>query len=350
MAFERPTLSELVDRVQADLVSRLGLSSPVLRRSVVYVLARVIAAAVHMLYGTLSYLSRQVFPDLSDEEYLVRQAALFGTDRTEADYAQGDVVFTGTNGTNIPAGTAVVRADGYRYTTDALVTIAVGTATAAVTSDSAAANANASSGTTLTLESPISGINSTSTVDSGGLTSGADQETVSALRTRLLERMQSPPHGGTAADYIAWAKEVSGVTRAWCYPLEDGPGTVTVRFVRDGDASLIPDSGEVSDVQDYIDAVRPVTADVTVEAPVAVPLAMTIEVTPDTATIRAAVEAEIEDMLLAYAEPGGTILLSQIEVAVGTASGVTDFDVTVPAADVTHATGEIATLGTITWV
>ena len=40
-------------------------------------------------------------------------------------------------------------------------------------------------------------------------------------------------------------------------------------LVRDDDASLIPDAGEVATVQAYIDSLRPVTASVTVVAPTA---------------------------------------------------------------------------------
>jgi uncharacterized phage protein gp47/JayE len=408
MSFVRPTLTELVDRIQEDFLSSLQLVAPILRRSMVYVMSRVLAGTAHMLHGHMGYLSRQVFPDLSDEEYLIRQAALFGIIRTAATYAAGNVVFVGTDTTVIPAGTVLLRSDGSEYTTDGEETIATLTAWAttttyavgdlrtnggniyqcaiggesagsggptgeeeaivdnevtwryiaagsaavlsAVTTSLAGEDGCCEAGVELSLESPIAGANSTAIVDVEALVGGTDQETVDALRVRLLERMQSPPHGGNEADYIAWAKEIAGVTRAWCYPMEDGPGTVTVRFVRDNDDSIFPDAGEVTAVQDHIDEVRPVTADVTVEAPVDDPIAMTIEIVPDTSDTRAAVEAELQDLLFRTAEPGVTTLLSQLEIAVGTAEGITDFSVTVPATDVTHAAGYLATLGVITWV
>ena len=49
---------------------------------------------------------------------------------------------------------------------------------------------------------------------------------------------------GDNDDYVAWATEVPGVTRAWCSPNGMGAGTVVVRFVRDDDDDPIPDSGE----------------------------------------------------------------------------------------------------------
>ena len=67
----------------------------------------------------------------------------------------------------------------------------------------------------------------------GGLAAGSDAETDESLRARVLRRIQKPPQGGAGYDYVAWALEVPGVTRAWVYPAEMGLGTVTVRFVRD---------------------------------------------------------------------------------------------------------------------
>ena len=111
----------------------------------------------------------------------------------------------------------------------------------------------------------------------------------------MLARIQQPPHGGASYDYTTWALEVSGVTRAWVYPQELGLGTVTVRFVRDFDATPIPYAGEVAAVQAYIDARRPVTALVTVVAPAAVPINFQIQgLTPSNATVQAAGSATIQ--------------------------------------------------------
>lgn len=349
MAFERPTLAELVDRIESDFISRLSLNGAVLRRSLVRVLARVLAGASHMLHGHLDFLSRQLFPDTSEDEFLIRQGLLFGVERTAAEFATGDVDLTGTNGSVIPAGTVLLRSDGAEFVTEDEETISSGTATVTVTASLAGADGNCDEATTLSLESPIAGVDTAGSVASGGIAGGTDQESLEDYRERVLERMRSAPHGGASTDYVAWAKEVAGVTRAWVYPLQLGAGTVVVRFVRDDDASPIPDAGEVEEVQDYIDARRPVTAAVTVVAPVAEPLDVEVSITPDNSATRAAVEAELEDFLQREAEPGGTLLLSQILVAIGTAEGVEDFTLTSPAADVTHTTNQLATLGTVTF-
>lgn len=356
MPFERPTLSELETRIRSDLAARVTGSVALLRRSVLGVQAKVFAGTAHLLFGFLNFMSKQAFPDTAESEYLLRWAALFGLEKTAATFSQGNYTFTGTNGTTIASDTELQTDDGVEYTTDALGTISGGTATVAITASTEGAIGNLDAGETLTLVSPISGIDSQGTVAAGGLTGGTDEETDEALRARLLLRLQDPPHGGSAADYEIWALEVSGVTRAWVFEEWLGAGTVGVFFVRDNDgsgAAIIPSAGEVTTVQTYIDdpTRRPVTADVTVIAPTAVALNLTIELTgDDTTAIRNAVEANLEDMLLRDGEPGGTILLSRIREAISTAAGETDHDLTVPSADVTHSAGQLPIMGMITWV
>ncbi len=349
MSFERPTLAEIVARVQTDFVSRLELVGAVLRRSMIYVLSRVIAGAAHMLHGHLDFLGRQLFPDQSDEAYLIRQASLYGITKTAPTFATGTVDITGTNGSVVPAGTILVRSDGAEYTVDADETIASSIGTLDVTAVVAGADGTLTAGVVLTFESPVSGVDSTGEVDAS-TTDGSDEETTEALRTRLLEHMREPAHGGSEPDYIAWAKEVAGVTRVWVSPLELGPGTVVVRFARDNDVSPIPSAGEVTEVQTKLDLEKPAHATVTAFAPTDAPQVFTIAVVPDTTAVRNAVEAELEDLILRVGEPGGTLLLSEVRTAIGTATGLTDYTMTVPSANVTYTANQLASLGTITWV
>lgn len=347
-SFTRPTLAQLVDRIQSDFISRLSLTGALLRRSMVYVLSRVLAGIAHMLYGAIDYLSRQIFPDQSDMPYLIRQGATFGLAPNAPTFARGTVTITGTNSTVIPGTTTIlVRADGAEYTVDTDVTISSGTAIADVTASVAGSDGTLDIGVTLSFQSPIAGANSPATVASS-TNDGTDAETADEFRVRVMSRMQNPPQGGASADYVAWAKQVPGVTRAWCYPLELGPGTTTVRFVRDDDISgPIPDPGGVTTVQDWIDPLAPVTADVTVVAPIANVQNFSLHIAPDNADTEAAVTAELQDLILRLAEPGATIPLSEVETAVGNAVGVTDFAIATPSADITNATGHMTTMGTV---
>lgn len=355
MAFNRPTLTDLITRIREDLRTRMEITSGVVRRSVVVVMATVFGGAVHMLHGHLDWITRQAFADTAEMDALKRMALPYGMSPTAPTFATGSTLATGVNGSSIPSGTALRRSDGATYKTTAVATIAAGVATIPVTADVAALDGNAVSGVILTFESPVTGVNAETTVTAAGLINGTDEETPDAFRLRYMERLREPPQGGADPDYVAWAKSVAGVTRAWTYANELGLGTVVVRFVRDLESPIIPDGGEVAVVQTALDAERPVTAAVTAMAPVAAPVAFTIALTPNTAATRAAVTDELTDMLEREAAPGdgagrGTILLSEMQVAIGTAEGVTDFTLTVPAANVVPTLGQLPTLGTITFV
>lgn len=349
MSFARPTLKTLIDRAIADINARLPGADARLPMSNLNVLAHLHGASVHGLYGFLDWIARQVIIDTAEVEFLDRWAGIWGITRIAAAPATGSAIFTGTSGTVVPAGTLLARTDGAQYQTTGEVTLAAGTATAGVVAAEGGQAGNVTGGA-LSLVSPIVGVDTSAQITVAGLTGGADIEGDEDLRARLLARIQQPPHGGAKHDYIAWAKEVPGVTRAWCYPQELGDGTVTVRFVRDDDASPIPDGAEVAAVQAYIDALRPVTANLTVVAPVAVPIAFQITLTPNSASVQAAVEAELRDLLLREAEPGATILLSHIREAISLAVGETNHVLVAPAADVTHTTGQMATFGSVTWL
>jgi uncharacterized phage protein gp47/JayE len=348
MSFERPTLTELIARVKADIESRLEDADASLRRTLLGILATVEAGAVHGLYGYLAWIALQGMPDTADTEQLERWASIWGKQRKTATAATGPVTFTGTDGSDIPLGTLLKRADGFEYETTAAVTVSDGTADVGVQAVETGANPNAAEGTKLSLPSPITGVQSTAV--SGELSGGANEENDDDLRARLLGRIRQAPHGGADFDYVAWALEIGGVTRAWAYPRELGAGTVTVRIMTDDTTENgIPSSETVDAVQTYIDEVRPVTADVTVVAPVAVAMDPEVNLSPNTVAVQAAVEAELADLLAREAEPGSTILLSHLREAISIAAGESDHALVSPTANVAHTTGQIAVLGTITF-
>lgn len=353
MAFERPLLQTLIENIQADIEAQLPGSDPRLRRNLLFVLAKVQAGSTHHVYGYMAWLARQLMPDTAEAEHLQRHADIWGIARLAATPAAGNVTFTGTNGSVIPPGTQVQTSAGTVYETDSEATIAAGTATAAVTAVDAGINGNQSAGVVLNLVTPIAGVTSSATVAAGGLTGGADQEDDDSLRARLLQRLQEPPQGGAAHDYIAWAHAAHpDVTDVWVVENGMGFGTVVVYLMTYGaTANGIPSGAVLTAVEDYIEARRPVCADVFVAAPTPIDVDFTIEPTPDTGAVRAAIEAELEDFVRRVASPKGmTLLVSQINEAISLADGETDHVLTVPAGNVSYDVGEIPVMGDITWV
>ncbi|WIA55465.1 baseplate J/gp47 family protein [Sphingobium sp. WTD-1] len=348
MSFQRPTLTQLITRAQDDINGKLPGADSRLRRNVLDVLARVHAGAMNGLYGMIDDRAR-FLPDPKYPDTVTGWASRLGIVRKAAIAATGAVTLAGTNGAVAPAGSILVRADGVRFATMALATIAGGTASVAVTCEDGGAAGAMAAGQTLTFQSPASGVQAVATVAVGGIIGGSDEETIEQLNDRVWERLRNQPAGGKSGDYVRWAKEIAGVTRAWPYPNWNGLGTVKLLFVMDGREDIIPDPGTVALVAAKIAEERPVTAEVTVEAPIAQPLNFTIALTPDTAATRASVEAELRDLIARDAIPGGTVLVSRMRESISIAPGELDHVLTSPTTNQTADAGKILTFGAIAW-
>ena len=349
MPIDRPDLPRLIDQGAAEFESRLPGVLARVRNSVVGVLNRVLAAGLSALYKHVEYLAAQFWPDTCDAEYLVLHGARWGKPRLPAAASTGTVQFTGINAAAVPLGTVVLRSDGVQYITTAAGLIAAGVANVPAVAVAAGQTSNALVATPLTLTTPVNNVNAVATAFTA-LVGGADVEAIEPWRARILARIRKPPQGGADFDYVAWALEVPGVTRAWIYAGEQGAGTVVLRFVRDDDAVQIPDAGEVAAVQTYIDALRPVTATFYAIAPAPVVQNFTLQLLPSTPAIKAAVEAELRELYRREAKPGGTMLISQQREAISSAAGEIDHVLTVPAANQIYTVGQMPTFGVITWL
>lgn len=362
MPFSRPTLAAIVDRVRADFQTRITGATSLFRRSTLKAMSTVLSGIAHQLYGYLDFQSDQLFISSADSERLNDIADEYGIVRTAAVEATGGGQATGTNGIVIPEATELRATSGQKYDTDADVTIAGGVATLAFTAQVAGADGNDDPSITLTLTSPIAGVDATVAVDSDGITGGADEETDTALRSRVLARKRQPPHGGADFDYEAWALEVSGVTRVWTVPQYQGIGTIGVAFVRDGETSIIPNAAQRAVVRAYIVEHTDPGTGLTVGCPVtAEPGLFIIELTllavnfnigiyPNTVAVQTAVTAELAALILRVGGPGETIYLSEVSEAISLATGEERNRIVAPAADVTAAVNQVHILGTITFV
>lgn len=350
MPFNRPTPNTIKQRLEVELNAAFPGAEAKLRHSVEAVITRMLAMASHEMFGFIDWLSKQILPDTAEAEWIDRHGTLKNVTRKDSTPATGEIQFTGTNGITIPAGSVLRRADDVEFTLDADVTIDAGVGSGDVTCTVPGAAGNGAASIKLTLTSPIAGVQSQATVTGPGLTGGFDQEGDDDLRDRVIERWREPPQGGAAHDYNAWAKEVPGVTRAWSYPMQYGLGTVGIVFVMDNKVgTIIPSAGEVEDVQEYIDTVRPVTAEVTVIAPTAVPVNLEIHISPNTEAIRNAIMAEVHDFFKREAIPGGTMYLSRLSEAISTASGEFRHVLVTPNANIVRTYGQLSVVGTFTW-
>jgi uncharacterized phage protein gp47/JayE len=373
MPYSRPTLSDLRTMVAQDIQAELPGTDPLLRYSSLGIMGRVLAGLVNLFYGFLDWISRQAVPFTATDEYLEGWAALKGVFREAAAVASGTITFTGNAGASIAAGAALTRGDGVGAVVTVGGTVGAGgtvTVTAQINADPSGqrgAFGNCPVGTQFTLGSAIDGIASVGTAATA-FTGGADIELDDSLRGRMLLAYQTTPQGGASTDYVEWAREVSGVTRAWCTPNGMGPGTVVVRFMMDvseaasggfpqgtngvaaAEARDTAATGDQLAVANYIFSKQPVTALVYSVAPGANTVNFMISgLTGASSALQASIAAAITGVFEQYGEPGGTIDLSYIESAISAIAGTPGFVITSPAVNIVSPTGELPVLGTVTY-
>lgn len=213
---------------------------------------------------------------------------------------------------------------------------------------SAGAVGNADDGTSLILVTPVNGLPSSGVADT--LTGGFDTEELETWRARVIERYYWTPQGGADGDYVVWAKEVPGITRAWTYRHWMGTGTVGVMIASSDLINPIPEESTETAARQHIWPLAPVAgSDLYVFRPVAHTVDFHIRVTPDTPEIRAAITAELRSFLLRDGYPQGELKVSRISEAISGANGEYSHQLLAPVDNISIAKNELAVLGTISW-
>lgn len=351
--FKKTSLQSLRDRAISTINTYVSGADANLRRRVLNVIATVLAGMGDEILRRVDYLIKQIFIQEADEEYLIKHGQMRRFPRKMSQKASGAYEITGNQGAIIPKDTKLKRADNVIYTSiEEAIISSEGNATVKIEADDVGKNGNASAGTTISFTSPVPGVSTHGKVDSFGLTGGSDIEEIESYRERLLFFIQNPSTGGSKTDYIIWAKEIPGVTRAWCYPTESGAGTVTVRFMMDYTyADGIPLPGDVQRVKEHIATKQPATATVYIEAPIPDPMDFVFEsLYPMTTESEADVENKLKSLIQSSSsEPGGSIKLSKINGAISNATGNEDFKLITPNSDINLDKGHISILGSITY-
>lgn len=385
MPYARPTLTQLRSQVAADIQSGQQGSDPLLRFSSLQILGAALAGLAQGQYGYTDWVARQSNPFTAEDEFLEAWAALKNVFREAATQAggvvPGQVTFPGTSGTPLPIGTPLVRGDGVAYTTTSIGVwsgnnVTVNAVANADPTGLTGAFGNCAVGTVMTLGTAIGGISSTGSV-SVAFTGGADVEQDDSLRSRMLQAYQNTPQGGAQKDYVTWALEVNGVTRAWCNPNGFGGGTVVVYTMFDvtesvnngfpqgvGGVATLEARGnptgtlDLLAVANWIYPLRPATALVYSEAPTQQVVNFTITGTAGfSAATKSAITAAIAGIFVLYGSPlstvagqNGVVDLSYIESAIAAIPGTQGFVITSPTTNIVGTIGQLPVLGTINWL
>lgn len=352
MSYTPPKLTELIKRARDDF-NAVGV-----RSLLIDAIAMAHAGQTNGLYEFLGWISRQIVPHLADDEILLLFCQFWGIQRKMPNKSRGQLMLTVRGDTAITAGTQWQASSGLVIECSQSKLLSSGIATVEVVAVNEGAESNVNGGVEFELISPIANVESKAVLSETGMTGGADIENISSLRARLLFRVQYPPSGGNKWDYIRWARECAGVTRAWCIPAPLYYNYVTVVFVLDEQADIVPTNDDINRVRDYINGhINPITnqfegkppaAELIVKAPVLKAINPQIRLFPDTPEARAAVYSALVD-LLHKSQLGEKIYLSHIRAAVSNAKDVIDHQINL-SADIEAGSEELITLGDISWL
>jgi uncharacterized phage protein gp47/JayE len=230
---------------------------------------------------------------------------------------------------------------------------------ATILSDAFGLDQNLDSGASVSLMSPITGVDTVARVQFTGIVGGADDESDTALLKRILQSRAVPVANFNVGAIEKAVLAIAGNTRVWVKRVTPAIGQVTVYFVRDDDADPIPSGAELTVVEDALLEMLPAHSDpddLFVEAPDPISTDFTFsEIIPDTATMKVAIEENLKAFFSDQVDFETTVIEDLYRAAIintidpDTGDTLTSFTLTDPSGDITVSSGEIAVLGTVTF-
>jgi uncharacterized phage protein gp47/JayE len=323
----------LAQAAQAADPLALNVADLELARGNIKALAFVQAVGLHGAYRYLrDFIARQAVPTTSVDSFLDGWLDTYGMPRKQAAAAVGQVQGTGITATLLAAGTLLQSADGRQYRVTADSAVIAGVVNAPVIALAVGVAGNLDALATLSLVSPVSGVDSAFTA-ALGLSGGADVETDAQAIYRLQQRLANEPLGGSPADYARWALQVPGITRAWGVRNPAGPASAGVILMADSNTPYgLPTTVQQGQVRDYIrDPQRGPPDELFVIIPVPQVVNVTLSVSPDTVAIRAGVVAALQDLFYREATPGQSLPLGHLVEVISGVVGEYNHTIQVPA-------------------
>lgn len=323
-----PTTAALYSQIITTLEGKLGQSIPILQKAFLRVLAAALAGVLSLVYRFSSAVKFDQFPATANGEDQTLLGRRFNA-LAELGARVGTPPRRGATPATIyvsipksPAYAPTIYANGvkllhvetgvyFTIQTSYAGTSAAGeySAVAGTFEDGTSAAGtigNLPVGSTLALQSTVTGLATSATVQSVTVT-GADQEGLDAYRARVVLHTGARKHGGAASDYVEWARTVPNVDQVYPYAGAT-PGTVDVFFSVTDQPDGIPTAAQITAVADamrFTEEGGEYTADRAPinDLPVAIPILVAefdVEVfalagVPDLAATQAKVQSALED-------------------------------------------------------
>jgi len=265
MATQAPKVQELTATIVGQIEAQIGQSVPLLPKSFIHVLAKVLAAVFITLYKYIGFIGLQLFVRTASGSPttingktltpLIEWGRLIGLgDPRKATAAELEVEITVEKQTGVlVSGAQLLGAtNGVVYLTlgDVLLnapTVSVTVRAAADPNGSGGVGSvgNLEAGAVLNFANPLANVSRVATVTQQ-LTSGSDAELIEDYRQRVEDRFKRRPQGGAYVDYAIWGDEPSEV--ATVYPYTGQPGRVVVYVESATEPDGIPTLAQLDNV------------------------------------------------------------------------------------------------------
>lgn len=259
-----------------------------------------VSGVAYEIEGAYNRFDKQLgimFVEDSAGSYIDKRGAEYGILRKQGTYAKGACTFLGKKGSKVSVGDLCATASGLLFSvTTAGAVEESGMIVLPIQAVESGDKYNVLAEEIDTLPVSINGI--TMVVNAESVLGGTETETDEALAERIWARLQTPVTSGNAYHYRLWAMDVEGVGDAKIFPLDNGPGTVTVMPITAGKRS--PGDEIITKVTSYIEELRPIGATVTIIAPAEVLINISASVSISSSTTVSKVKEIYEGLLEEY--------------------------------------------------
>ena len=255
-------------QIKNDILNNLQFDVSKIEGSYTYDLAAAHSKRIKSVYDKLEEIFPELFPwSCTKEPYLSMHLKTFGLSRREAVKAKGKVTITGKIGAILNVGIVVISRLGVKYKTiESGIIGSNGTATLTIECLEPGIIGNCGVGDITNFE--IANTNVYNVTNKEKIENGVDIETVEMAKERMHEKASMPAHSGNKNNYILWAKSIGGVgkVKVWGAGEKDGVNAGQVEIMISDYTNGTASPELVSNVQNYINTVKIINADVRVKS------------------------------------------------------------------------------------
>jgi len=327
-----------IDQARSELLTNLENGSNALSKGNINVLATVIGGTAFELEQHIKYVAEQTMLLTAEDQYLEDvHGKLWNVPKNGSTKFDADIEFAGVNGAVIPANTELQSATGNLYLTTAEAVIESSKALVSIKSLEPGSANNLELNSELSLTEAIDNLETTAILKNIKVP-GQDQEAEDAYRLRIQQHINNRNNTGTLADYELWAKQVTGIEKAYAKRNINGAGTVGIYIVT-------KDSELKTKVEENINNKKPVGAEIYVLEPADQAIEIAVNITPNNSDNDTRLRAAISNYFnkLDFEE---SIIASQLNKVISDIPEILDFSTNLVNTKVKP--GHIAKLGNIT--